>query len=1087
MKTRYTSLAALLSLLLLPALSWGQGVTTASMAGRITDRSGEPLIGANVLAVHEPSGSSYGNSTNLEGFVRLPNMRVGGPYTVTISYTGYETRTIEGIQLRLGQAFSLDTELDDSAVDLVGVDVVSSRTAVFDADRTGAETVIGEEQIEVLPTVSRSLGDFTRLTPQSSTREGNDGFELSFGGMNNRYNAIYIDGAVNNDVFGLAGSGTNGGQTGVSPISVDAIESIQVNLAPFDVRVGGFAGAAVSAITRSGTNQVQASAYGFYRNESFVREELDEAVIEPFSAYTTGFRIGGPIVKDKLFFFVNAELQREETPLPFNFDNYTGDSDSQEDIDALRAKLAGFGYEPGTFENNLRTLNSEKVTVKFDWNANRDNKLSLRYGYVGADNLEGVQSNTRTINFLNASESFLSRTSSAAFEWSSVINSTMSNNLTVGYTAVRDDRDPTGEPFPFVEIQDGPGRIFFGSEPFSTANLLNQDIITVNNNFEIFKGNHQLTFGGNFEYYSIDNLFLAFNYGRYRFSSLEDFLEDRDANQFLRTYSLVDNVVGDDSDAVASFNSGLAGLYVQDKVSVGSDLSLTFGLRGDISFYGDTPGNDDFNDRSARLLDSAGYDLRGARIGDFIQPRLMLSPRFGFNWNVDGDDDTQVRGGAGVFTSRVPQVWVGGAYNNYGLNAGFQFARPQFNPDINSQLPGDIDPTSGNPNGNIDLFSEDFQLPQFLKLNVAIDRKLGWGLIGTVDLMFNKTINNVAYQNINVVPSNDGLDGTGDNRRLFTNSEVDRTYDRVILGYNTSRGYTYNVTASLTKPFAKGLSGTMAYSYGDAYAVFDGTSSQNSSQWRGLTSVNGRNFDQPLTRSDFAIGNRLIAGLTYSLPWSNDNARTSLTIFSETAQSRPFTYTIGNGADLTNEDSRDRAPLYVPLNAADIFIGELVDTDGDEEIDAFTPNDADNAALQSFIEANDDLSGLRGQYTENNQFFGPWFTVMDLRLVQDFGIEVGGNRHALQATLDIFNFTNLINAEWGRREFYFSQTNLVEFEGFLPEAALTERGFSATDRVPVYSYNASIIEGDEVEPILDDSGIQSSRWQMQLGLRYLFN
>ena len=385
-------------------MGFAQGVTTSSINGRVTDADGTPLIGAKIIAKHIPSGAVYGILTNDNAIFRIPNMKVGGPYEIKISYLGYEDFQREEVYLRLGQAFRINAEMNPEGVSTDEVLITSTRLDVFDGNRTGAETVVTERQINELPTVSRSLGDFTRLTPQSTSREGNDGFSLSFNGMNNRYNAIYIDGAINNDVFGLAGSGTNGGQTGVSPISVDAIEELQVSLAPFDVRVGGFAGAAVSAVTRSGTNDLEASVYGFYRDENFVRNDLDGALIDDFSAYTTGFRVGGPIIKDKLFFFVNAEIQRDETPLPFDPDDYIGDATTA-DLNALIDKLENeYGYDPGTYTENERFLNSEKVNVKLDWNINNNHKLSLRQGWVRAKNLEGVQSNTENIRFLNASE-----------------------------------------------------------------------------------------------------------------------------------------------------------------------------------------------------------------------------------------------------------------------------------------------------------------------------------------------------------------------------------------------------------------------------------------------------------------------------------------------------------------------------------------------------------------------------------------------------------------------------------------------------------------------------------------------------------
>jgi outer membrane receptor for ferrienterochelin and colicin len=705
-----------------------QGVTTSSLNGKITDENGEGLIGANVLAVHTPTGTTYGNSTNADGRYRISNMRVGGPYTITVSYTGFEDFKQEGITLSLGQAFKFDATISETAFDLEGIEVVAIRNDVFDGNRTGAETTVTEEQINSLPTVSRSLGDFTRLTPQGTANEGNDGFEISFGGQNNRYNAIYIDGAINNDVFGLAGSGTNGGQTGVSPIALDAIEELQISLAPFDVRIGGFAGAAISAVTRSGTNNWEGSVYSFFRNENFIREDLQGAKIAPFDAQTSGFRIGGPIIKNKLFFFANAEIQRETTPLPFDPNDYIGDTN----IDSLNILgdflRNSYGYEPGTFTENERFLNSEKYNVKFDYNLNQNNKFSLRLGWVRADNLEGVQSDRDDIRFLNASERFVSDTYSGTFEWNSIIGSSFANNLTVGYTAVRDDRDPNGDPFPYVTLFDGSGEIVFGSEQFSTANLLNQDVITINDNFEIYAGNHTLTVGANVELYEMGNLFIPQNYGVYEFDSVNDFLTGQNSSFFIRSFSLRDNVIGDDSEAIAAFNAAQIGFYLQDEIQVTDKFKATFGIRADQLLYDDTPVNESFNEETIPLLEDV-YDLQGARTGQFIEERFQFSPRFGFNWDLSGDNSTQLRGGLGIFTSRAPLVWVGGAYNNYGLNRGtvLRFGDLPFEADPNKQPPGDVDVNNPTPSGDIDLFAEDFQLPQFLKGNLILDQKLGNG------------------------------------------------------------------------------------------------------------------------------------------------------------------------------------------------------------------------------------------------------------------------------------------------------------------------------------------------------------------------
>jgi YD repeat-containing protein len=1051
-----------------------QGVTTASIFGKLTDqKTGEALIGATVQAVHTPSGTSYGNVTDLDGFFRLPGMRVGGPYIVTLSYTGYEPIVQDGIYLQLGQAFQFSKKMGVDAIILTGVEVISSRSDIFNGEKTGQETNVGEEAINALPTISRSIGDFTRLTPQSTTSEGNDGLELSFGGINNRYNAIFIDGAVSNDVFGLSGSGTNGGQTGVSPISVDAIESFQINLAPYDVTQGGFAGASISAITRSGSNNTEASVYGFFRNQSLLRKELDGAEIDDFSAYTAGFRLGGAIVKDKLFYFVNYERQDETTPRPFNPDNYVGDATTA-DINQLVSFLGSeYGYEPGTYIDNEQFLVSNKLNAKFDYNLNDKNKLSLRLSYVGADNLEGVQSNNNNINFLNGSERFDAKTYGAALEVNTIIGSNMSNNFILGVTLQRDDRDPNGEPFPWVQIEDGSGNLTFGSERFSTANLLNQDVITLTNNFEIFKGKHTYTIGANLELYKSDNLFLAYNYGQYQFDDLATFLDGGEASFFQRVYSLRDNVSGDDSQAIASFGAGQAGLYFQDRIQIADNFSLTAGLRFDLPFYDDTPVNPDLNENFLSQIESE-YDIRGAQSGSFIKPNLLISPRVGFNWDILGDKTTQARGGVGVFTSRSPLVWVGGAFNNYGLNAGYTRSfNATFNPDINGQLPGNIDPNNVTPSGAIDLFAEDFKLPQVLKMSLAVDRKLPYGFIGTLDVLYNKTLQNVAYQNLNIGAPTDQLDGP-DNRNYFGNGDDapvagGDNYGRVVLGYNTNEGYGYNLTASLKRPFSNGFFVQASYSYGDAYSVFDGTSSQNSSQWRGLHNVNGRNIDQQLYRSNFAAGSRFLGVVSKRFEYGASNKfATTITMISETAQGSPYSLIYNDNGNLTGRtDSRERSLIYIPANMAEMnFVDETfsgVDYSAAQQAEAF----------EAFLSTNDYTSSRRGQYAERNGDRGPWSTVVDLKFVQDIPL-AGKNR--LQVTFDALNFTNLLSEKWGRRQFLFSDYQVVNFEGF-EDNSLT----------PTYSFNPALLnEDNELEPFLDDTGLQSSRFQGQIGIRYIF-
>ena len=1061
------------------SLALGQGVTSSSINGQVTDDKGEGLIGANVVALHVPSGTSYGNISDDAGYFRIPNMRPGGPYKITVSYTGFEDNIKDIGGVALGQSLKLDFELSEVAVNLSEIAVIASRNDIFDGNITGAQTVVDEQQIATLPTVARAIGDFARMTPQATINEGSDGFTISLNGMNNRYNSIYIDGAVNNDVFGLAGSGTNGGQTGVSPFSIDAIESFQISLAPFDVRQGGFAGGSINAITRSGDNNLEGSVYYFYRNENTAGEtptdnpDVERRKLDEFNARTFGFRLGGPIMKDKLFFFVNAELQRDETPLPFDFINYEGDSD-QADLGGLVNKLNGYGYDPGGYLNNSSFLDSDKITVKFDWNANDKNKLSLKHSYVGAQNRERFQSSTRSIRFQNGAEFFDSKTNNTSLEWNALIGNTMSNNLKIGYTKVDDDRDPSGDPFPYVEINDGSASIFFGSERFSTANLLEQDIFTLTNNFEIFKGKHFITIGTHNEFYSAKNLFIAFNYGQYEFGSLEEFLTDQPADFFQRSYSLRDNISGDESAAAAEFTSAQYGVYIQDEIQVNDNFKLTAGLRADIPTFEDTPVNEDFNQNTIQLLEDQGYDLRGAETGKFIKSQVYLSPRLGFNWDLTGQQKTQLRGGIGIFTSRVPQVWPGGAFNNFGLNIGYTRSFDNtFNPDIQSQLPGDIDPNNVEPSGSIDLFAEDFKIPQVWKANLSLDQKLAWGLILNLDGIFNKTINNVAYQNLNLRPSVQNLSGTPDTRPLYDRGdEIDPTYSRILLGYNTDKGYTYNFTVTLTKPLDdKGLYGMFAYSYGDSYSIFDGTSSQNSSQWRGLHSIGGRNFDQPVSRSDFSQGSRFILSLSKKFFWNEGkNLATTISLFHESRQGSPYSYIYNDNGNLNNEDSRERNLIYVPRDASEIV---LVDDSG-----AGTAAEQ-WAALDAFIDSDDYLSGRRGQYAERNESRAPWSHVMDLKVLQDFTLQLGEKTHTFQVSFDIFNFTNLLNRDWGRRYFVPENFQLLNFEGMMADPTTGE------ETVPTFTFDG-VTDNDPSANNIIDNGFQSSRYQVQIGLRYIF-
>lgn len=1047
--------------------AFAQGSTTSSLSGVIKDASGEAVPGATIIAVHTPTGAEFGNASAANGHFIIRNMNVGGPYKITVSFVGFQDQVKDGVYLNLGQTLKLNFKMSEEATELSEVVITGSRTGeLIDGERTGAETNVSEEMLGALPNASRSLNDFTRLTPQASFTGGGG---LSIAGTNNRYNAIFIDGAVNNDVFGLAGNGQNGGQIGISPISVDAISQIQVLVAPYDVTKGGFAGGGINAVTRSGSNKLEGSVYYMTRNEglsgktpSAVSED-DRKKLNDFSADIYGLRLGGALKKDKLFFFVNAEIEKRETPQPFDFANYTG-SLTRSDVDAFVAKLKGYGYDPGSFEDVVDEVNGAKFLIKFDWNINKTHKFTIRHSYTQGESINRNTSSTRRVRFANSGILFPSVTNSTAMELKSNFGNN-SNNLIIGYTTVRDNRDPIGKAFPYIDIRTGD--IEAGSEQFSTGNVLDQNIFTITDNFVMFKGKHTWTFGTHNEFYKIRNVFIRQNFGAYRWNSIEDFINDEPATQFDRTFSLVGGGIGDDTNAAAEFNAMQLAFYAQDEIQVSDKLKVTAGVRVDIPIFTTDPAvNKHFNSESIPLIKAEGYDLQGAETGKAPKTALMFAPRVGFNYDMKGDQTTQIRGGLGIFTSRVPFVWPGAMYNNNGVFlGGVRQSDVPFNPD-----PATQGPTVGanpDPSGQIDLFAEDFKYPQVLRTSLAVDQKLPWGLVGTAEFIFTKTMNNVFYQNLNLKKSTESFEGA-DNRPIFNRrDEVDDTYTRVILGSNTNEGYTMNATLQLQKPFSNGLTASLAYNYGDAAAIFEGTSSQNSSQWRGVYSLTGRN-NATIGRSDFAQGGRVSGFLSYKKDYL-DFASTTVTFFLNAQSGGSFSYTYNR--DIGNEDSRQRSLIYIPRTSSDIALVDQTDRDGNVTTSAA----AQWTALDNYIKSDEYLNGRRGDYAEKNGSRTPFESILDFKIQQEFFYQPGDTKHSIQIGFDIFNFTNFLNKDWGvRYQSNFGAVQLLDYEGLQDGT-----------NIPTFTFDTGNTDLKSVLSI-DDAGLISSRWQMQLSLRYSF-
>ncbi len=1068
-------------LLLLVGSVWSQGVSTSEIRGTVYDDEGMELIGATVVATHVPSGTTYGTATDASGRYRLPNVRVGGPYVIKATYTGYEEKAQSGIRLNLGEPFTINFKLGEAAFELQSIEVVAARGS--SGENAGTGTSINNEAIEAMPTLNRDLNDFTRLTPQAQESFGG-GFSIA--GTNNRYNAIYFDGAVNNDVFGLAANGTNGGQTGIAPISIDAIDQIQVVVSPYDVSYGGFAGGGINAVTKSGTNRFEGGAYYYLQNESLAGKTNgkltdrtgDEATrLDEFSNRLIGFNLGGPIIKDKLFFFVNAEIQNEESPRPFEIGDYEGES-SEADLDNLRNTVIDrYGYDPGPYGNKVNTLDAVRLFSKINWNINENNDLMIRHNYVRGEENSVNGSGQRSINYLNNGIFFPTTTNSTALELNTRLGLGASNNLIIGYTTVRDDRDPIGQNFPYLTIDDGNGaEIELGSEQFSTANQLDQNVLTLTNNFNLYRGDITWTFGTHNEYFDFYNLFIRQNFGSYTFNSLDDFLNDERSVFYTRSYSLVDDVIGDGSAAAAEFSALQLGFYGQGDWEVNKKFSFTFGLRLDVPIILTDPNiHPTFNDETLPLIEAAGYDLKGAQGGAAPDGQLMWSPRVGFNYDINGDRRNVLRGGAGIFTSRVPFVWPGGMFTNNGVTVGgFNSNQLDENPrflDIEEQYE-QINTEVDVPSGQVDLFANDFKFPQIFRANLALDRDWGNGWFTTFEGIYSKTLNNVFYQNVNSDPTLDynwtnGADNT-DDRPVYTRNNIDDRYSAIYLASNTDEGYTYNVTAQVQKRFPFGLNIMTAYTYGDAFAIFEGTSSQNSSQWRGAFNTDGRNM-APLGRSDFSMGHRIIASADYGVNWGgSDKYRTSVSIFYNGQSGSPFSYTYGRGSadarNINNETgstSRTRSLIYIPESINDIV---LVEANGVSPEDQWE-------ALNTFIEQDDYLSENRGSYAEKNGSRSPFTHVIDLKFTQNFAVEAGGREHRFQFTFDVFNVANLINSDWGVIYGNPFDFNLINYEGQAADGTTPQFSFSEPNT------------GNEVYSIAN----VLSRWRGRIGVRYMFN
>ncbi|MDF7810164.1 TonB-dependent receptor [Hymenobacter sp. YC55] len=1052
----------LLLLLLSARVGWSQGATTSAMNGIITDQSGAGLPGATVIAVHIPTNTQYIAPTNAEGRYNIQNMRVGGPYTVRATFIGYQDATQQGVFLTLGQNLRLDIRLTDATQQLNEVVVTGRPDPVISAGRTGAATTVQREQIERLPTLNRSLQDFIRVSPQAT-----GGGSSSLGGANNRYNNITIDGAVNNDVFGLSGTGTPGGQAGTGPISLDAIQELQIVLAPYDVTLGNFTGGGINAVTRSGTNDLSASIYGFGRNQNIVGKSVTEPRTKAaeFYNYQTGFRVGGPVVKDKVFFFLNGEINRRNEPLSF----VPGTSTSRLDVNVINqiasTALERYGYEIGEYGDITRRTESNRIFGRLDFNLSDKHQLVVRHNYVDAFD-DNITRTSTALRFGSNAYVFNNKTNSSVVELNSNLG-TFSNKLLLSYTRIRDTRDVPGSLFPTFEINEAGNRYTFGTERSSGFNELDQDIFELTDNVTKSFGKHNVTVGTHNELFKFRNLFINNGVGYYQFPSLSAFLNSQ-PNRIQAAYATANN-------GEAKFSAMQFGVYAQDEYSPLENLRLTLGVRLDVPFFFDRP-----------VYNAGVTEQFGSNISTRNVPngQLLWAPRLGFNWDVNNDAKVQVRGGTGIFTGRVPFVWVSNSFTNNGLIQGAVDASPM-GTGANTVYPPIVTDPSRIPTvfttapyravgtAEINVLGKDFKLPQVWRTNVAVDFRLPGEIVATLEGIFSKTVNDIYYQNINLTAPVDRLAGP-DQRPVYASTtagrRINQNYTNVLLLNNTNEGYRYNATAQLQKQFTNGLNTTVAYTYGRAREINSGTSSTALSNWQ-FNQVQSDPNNPELGYSINDRRHRILATGGYTIRYANNKTATNISIIYEGLAGSPIAYVYGQGGrDVNNDGAFSNDLIYIPRNARDPNEIALVTSGSTDTRTIAQIQDQ----LEAFIQNDPYLRTHRGQYAERFAARTPWTHQVDIRVAQDFNFVAGGKKNTIQVSFDVQNVGNLLNNNWGNQ--YSVANNAIEL---LRPETITGPNVRPTFSFPA-TFAANNNRGYDIAPF-------NSRWQGQLGVRYTFN
>ncbi len=1051
-KLRLLALALLAVASLAAPAAYAQSVTTGTLTGSVSgaeDAGGGVLPGAAVTAVHEPTGTRYTSTTGPDGRFVIPNVRSGGPYTVTANAQGYKETGVSNVFAVLGQGVEVTVELPLAAVEET-INVVATGDEIINPNRTGSTSAVSTETIENGASVRRQIQDFARMNPYFAVdAQDATASRINVAGRNNRYNTIQIDGAVNNDLFGLADTGTPGGQTDAQPISLDAISQLQLVVSPYDVRQGGFTGGGINAVTRSGSNDLTGSVYGSKRDESFIGDyirtrpspsarelETRKLPVSNFNEEQYGLRLGGRIVPDKLFFFVSGELNSKDQPDGASADGstgvvYGGSTSPSAVANILRSR---YGYDPGGLGEIVGVTESDMLFGRLDWNAAQNHQVTLRHNYVDAVRDTIADRFATRFRFPTSIYTIADETNSTVLQVNSVFGPSVFNEGRIGYQTIKDVR---AVPVVFPSIEVGPtgpraGEVNAGTERFSGANALDQDVLEITDDVTLLRGDHTITVGTHNEIFEFANLFLSDFYGFYYFPNQAAF-EAGLATQYAITFA-------NTPEPAVGFKVHQYGLYAGDQWRVNDRLTFTFGVRGDKPSFQDEPA---FNPVVQTAL--------GFRTDSTPSEDVVISPRLGFNWSPSGKD--QLRGGVGVFAGRTPYVWISNAFGGTGVaSTSLTTTCPggttgagciPFNPDPFNQ------PHTGGAGSTIavDLIDPDFEFPRVLRATLGYDRTLPWDIRATIEGVWSQTQKDVFYQNVGKV-------ATGarhfDGRPRFTSRNA--TVTNAYLLTNTSKGEEKVVSLQLQRTFARGLQTSASYTWMDAESAHDATSSRAVSNWQ-FRPTKGDIFDDDVARSQFEVEHRFTVAPTYN--FSTGSVGHTLALFWNVQSGRPYSVLVG-GTDANGDGFNTNDLLFVP-GSADAII--LQNSSG-----AVIPYETLAAWLRQA-----GVNPTAGRILDRNESNEPWSHQLDFH----YGVEVPIRIVRAEVTFDILNALNLIDNDWGQVRFVANQTTTpVNFQGI-----------DAATGKPIYREAAAnrLIPGSQFT-----TADLRSRWQAKLGLRLSF-